>query len=245
MSNKIDLTGQTFGMLTVLCESNKRPWGKRRVMWECKCVCGETTLTSTSNLRGKKSERCNNWQRHPRNKKPITNTYTLIEDRVLVMCASGYKFIIDYSDFDFIKNHDWYINKNGYVYTTIKEKHYALHRLLLNAGEFEEVDHLSGKTSDYRRANLRKCTHAENQRNTKIRRQNKTGYKGVILPNGRKKYSASITFSGKTKYLGAYNTPEEAAAAYDKAAVSLYGEFARTNVMLGLLEVENENSKAI
>lgn len=49
-----DLTGQRFGMLTVvkLHHIHTRTQSKRRVyMWECKCDCGNTTLASSTNLK--------------------------------------------------------------------------------------------------------------------------------------------------------------------------------------------------
>ena len=45
-------------------------------------------------------------------------------------------------------------------------------------------------------------------------------------------YRAYIYYKGKQIALGYYDNPEEAAAAYDKAAVFYFGEYARTNQML-------------
>jgi hypothetical protein len=50
--------------------------------------------------------------------------------------------------------------------------------------------------------------------------------KGVtLLDNGR--YQARIMADKQRFFLGSFSTPEEAHAAYCKAAVELHGEFAR------------------
>ena len=52
MGKFVDLTGQKFGRLTVLfrVEDNIESNGRKRVMWHCKCDCGNETDISGSNL---------------------------------------------------------------------------------------------------------------------------------------------------------------------------------------------------
>jgi len=113
-----------------------------------------------------------------------------------------------------------------------------LHRLLTKAPEEAVVDHINGDPSDNRRCNLRITTQSGNLRNSRLRSDSTTGYKGVSLDKRDGMYRAYINYKGKQISLGYYDTPEEAAAAYDKAAVFYFGEFARTNQMLQ--EEENE-----
>jgi hypothetical protein len=54
-------------------------------------------------------------------------------------------------------------------------------------------------------------------------------YKGVSI-------RAFIKSDNRLIFLGVYETPEDAARAYDEAAIRLHGEHAVTNKMLGLLE---------
>ena len=54
-----------------------------------------------------------------------------------------------------------------------------------------------------------------------------TGYKGVRL--FKNKWGARIQVKGERKFLGLFNTAEEAAKAYDVAAMELHGEFANLN----------------
>lgn len=139
-------------------------------------------------------------------------------------------FIVDVSDYELICGHRWYISAYGYPVTSIPGGgKMFLHRLLLNAVAGVEVDHISGDKLDNRRSNLRPVNKRENQCNVKPRSTNTTGYKGVCNhKNG--KYAAAIK-AGRNIYLGYFSTPEEAAAAYNAAAIKHFGEYARLNVI--------------
>ena len=93
------------------------------------------------------------------------------------------------------------------------------------------MDHINGNRNDNRRSNLRICSAKENTRNQKLRSNNTTGYKGVSYDQRRKKYIASITVDYKSKFLGYFSDPIEAALKYDQAAILLFGEYARPNFM--------------
>jgi hypothetical protein len=55
----IDLTGQTFGKLTVLKRASQR-WGQRRSIWTCACACGnpETVNVAGASLRNNHTRSC-------------------------------------------------------------------------------------------------------------------------------------------------------------------------------------------
>ena len=56
-SKKLSLTGERFGKLVVVRQSEERDkWNK--IVWECKCDCGNTTLVPTGSLRGNNTTSC-------------------------------------------------------------------------------------------------------------------------------------------------------------------------------------------
>lgn len=57
MGKKIDLTGQTFGWLTVLYENSDRRY-KDRVYWVCRCKCGTIKAVRSGDLRSGKTISC-------------------------------------------------------------------------------------------------------------------------------------------------------------------------------------------
>lgn len=111
-------------------------------------------------------------------------------------------------------------------------KKVRLHRILLSAPKGVQVDHRDGDGLNNRRTNLRLCTHGQNQQNRKAV-VSKSGYKGVKRIDKKPQWSvrwiAAIKKDGRSRHLGSYDTAEEAARAYDRAAVQLFGEFASLN----------------
>jgi hypothetical protein len=122
-------------------------------------------------------------------------------------------------------------DRNGYLVLRFRkegrrQKVYA-HRaaFFLAHGRWpKQLDHANGDKTDNRLCNLRECTPAQNAVN-RVADKNMHGYRGVYLNARDKRYEA---YCGDT-YVGGGKTPEEAARAYDAAAIRIYGEFARLN----------------
>jgi hypothetical protein len=98
------------------------------------------------------------------------------------------------------------------------------------------VDHINGDPTDNRIENLRLATPAQNAANQGLQKRSATGYKGVRWEKAKQRYVSSVGWEGKTRHIGYFDCPVEAAKAYDARLVELYGEFARTNKMMGLYE---------
>lgn len=121
-------------------------------------------------------------------------------------------------------------NSTGYIRIRYDGILYHAHRLAwpYTYGEWpsNEIDHINGTQNDNRLINLRPANRRQQCANTRINARNKVGMKGVCRTrNGR--YAAYIKINGKSKYLGAFDTPEEAHLAYQIAAMEAHGEFAR------------------
>ena len=106
-----------------------------------------------------------------------------------------------------------------------------LHRVILDVFDPSiQVDHINRNIHDNRKSNLRLCSHRENILNRGIQGNNTSGYKGVHkIKNEENVWMAHIGVNGAKLYLGRYNTPEEAAKVYNKAAIKYFGDFAKVN----------------
>lgn len=135
-------------------------------------------------------------------------------------------------------------DSSGHLYidvTVLGLRRAPLHRLawaFVYQDMPEQIDHINGIPSDNRIVNLRAATPLENHYNAGLRKDNKSGVKGVRWSEKGQKWLARIRANSKEIHLGSFDSKLEAALAYDSAAVKLHKKFARTNAMLGLLPKE-------
>lgn len=158
-----------------------------------------------------------------------------------ITLTQGKVALVDNADFEHFNqwkwqarkkpNNKWYaVRSEGYPKQ--KQKTVFMHREILNAPEGMEPDHINGDGLDNRRENLRISTHTQNIWNSRKRRDNSSGYKGVTRYNKKgvkKRWVARIQYDKRRIYLGSYERRESAARAYDAAAKRLYGKFANLN----------------
>ena len=124
-----------------------------------------------------------------------------------------------------------YVNQSGYRHIIVDGEEYKAHRLawLHVTGKWarKRIDHADGDLNNNRFSNLREATHSQNLANSRLRRDNKVGLKGVCQERTTGRWMANINKDGRRHYLGLFDSPEEAHAAYCDAAARLHGEFAR------------------
>lgn len=136
--------------------------------------------------------------------------------------------LVDDQDYEWLNRFKWVYKGTGVCRSfsfNHKKYHVYMHRLLLGARDGLEVDHINHDPLDNRRSNLRLCTHRQNLYN---REKRQDGYKGVFKqPNGG--WRAQVKCNGKPYYLGCFKDSVEAARAYDRKAIELFGEFADVN----------------
>lgn len=129
---------------------------------------------------------------------------------------SGQVTLIDNDLAEWASGSRWSIGGSGYVarYVTVNgfRKSEFLHRLIADAPQGVEVDHINGDRLDNRRSNLRLATRSENERaKSRARKDSRSGVRGVIWIAERKKYRAYTTLNGRNMYLGYFKTLSEAA----------------------------------
>jgi hypothetical protein len=152
-----------------------------------------------------------------------------------ILLSRGLATIVDVDDFWLLSRWKWRPLQGArpYVFRTPRigprsENRKAcvyMHRLILGAKPDEQVDHINANVLDNRRSNLRLCTPSQNMANVEYPRPHV--YRGVT-PYFYK-WQARISVGNKTKYLGLFRTAEDAAVAYNRAAIEEFGEFARLN----------------
>lgn len=117
------------------------------------------------------------------------------------------------------------LNSKGYFCCCIEYKSYLLHRVIwfYMTGEWpNQIDHINGIRTDNRWCNLREVSPAENNKNQKLRTDNKSKQVGVFWFKQHQKWGANIRINKKLKYLGIFDEFEDAVAVR-KAAEIKYG----------------------
>lgn len=103
------------------------------------------------------------------------------------------------------------------------------------AGACQHVDHDDGDGLNNRRSNLKPGSCSQNLMNQSKWRGRKTlsRFKGVSSGNRHHKWRAYIKLDGRQIWLGYFDIEEEAAEAYNSAAIQLFGDRARLNEVRG------------
>lgn len=116
----------------------------------------------------------------------------------------------------------------------INGKNHSTHRLifLYHHGFLPDfLDHIDGDKQNNKIENLRPASRAQNGMNRESYKNSSSKYKGVYWRKDNNKWQAHIRINNKPKYLGYFTVEEDAAIAYNIAAIKYYGEYARLNEM--------------
>lgn len=151
----------------------------------------------------------------------------------IIALTNGMEVKVDDQDFEELSKFRWYFGfyqpgrpERGRAFRSENRKSIQMSRQIMGAQPGQIVDHVNGDGLDNQRDNLRFCTHQQNMQNRGATQGKK--YKGVHRYGNQ--WLAEIGVNGTNRIVGAFDTPEEAALAYDKAARELFGEFARVNL---------------
>lgn len=158
--------------------------------------------------------------------------------------AAGRVTRIDDGDFDLVNSHRWNCHEEArehnrthgpYAKTKIvtladdgtpKVAWIFMHVMIMG---FVGVDHADHDGLNNQRSNLRAADTAQNNYNQRPRIGTASRYKGVTWHKKVRKWQATIKLGGRCVYLGVYTSEEDAARAYDVAALEAYGERAYLN----------------
>ena len=223
---KKDYTGKRYGRLVVIGRNPNDhifPSGKKCPMWDCQCDCGGFKTTMQWSLDNGDTTSCGCYNAEingERGRKQLKkyNKYNLESaDYGIGYTEKGDEFWFDKEDYDLIKDYCWNYNGDGYlsaVDATIK-KHIKFHRLVMNAPEDLDVDHIvhpprKANKYDNRKSNLRIATNQENTFNHHLSIANTSGVTGVTWSKSHNKWQAYIGHNMKHIHLGYFDDFEEA-----------------------------------
>lgn len=134
---------------------------------------------------------------------------------------------IDLEDVDKCINYKWSLNKLNYVCCKHNKTTIFLHRFLMDLSHEnkETIDHIDRNKLNNRKSNLRYCNQSQNNTNTKIRKDNTSGFKGVYFNKEKQKWRAYIFINKKYKSLGYFDKLEDAVYIRNIFAQKQYKEF--------------------
>lgn len=145
--------------------------------------------------------------------------------------TKGYVALIDEEDEEAVRQYSWRAMVKSYTTYAFSLRNGVaqyMHRVVLPGAQM--IDHIDHNGLNNTRDNLRACTAQMNCANSRRRPGKRSeGYRGVRSQPRRNGWQARIKVLGKDYYLGTYDTPIDAAKAYDRAAFDAFGEFATLN----------------
>lgn len=169
--------------------------------------------------------------------------YKEIGSHIEVILPCGRITLISNEDKKYLEIFPYWRYSCGYVsvtryhkteYGTARED-YRYHRILLNSPKGFEVDHINRNKLDNRRINLRLASRSENSANKAKAKGTTSIYRGVcyrVKINKKNPWGAYISKNKKRIELGYYPTEHDAALAYNKKSLEIYGDFAFLNEII-------------
>lgn len=144
----------------------------------------------------------------------------------LIPLSQGKVALVDDADYPFLLDFRWCYRaerngRQGYAVrhrkVEGKDRLCYLHRVIIPAPEGHEVIFLNHDRLDCRRANLQVVTKEESRRHHRVRRDSKSGIKGVRYNPENNSWSAYVYRNGHAYHVGTYVSQEQASSAYEEA----------------------------
>ena len=197
MPSMIDITGLRFGMLVVL-KKDESP--HRKLRWWCKCDCGVTKSVDGSSLRGRRSTSCGCQRRDKLSESSITHGRSgtreyRIWKNIKARCLN--------------KNLPTAQHYSGRGISMCAEWENSFVKFFMDMGPIPSQKHSIDRidvNGNYEPGNCRWATQQTQARNTRIRKDNLTGCRGVTWCREKNKWMVTIRYGGKKHRIGRFET---------------------------------------
>jgi hypothetical protein len=158
-----------------------------------------------------------------------------------IVLTRGKVSLVDAWNYDWLNQFKWFAHRDvkgrWYAVRNVrlpngKQTRQLMHRAIMGNPEGLEIDHKDRAPEgglDNREANLRVASLSQNRCNTGVRKDSKSGFKGVTWNAKADKWSARIWINKRCIFLGYFDSPIEAAKVYNDASVKYHGEFGFQN----------------
>lgn len=206
MGRYVDITGQKYGRLTALSDVGKDIRNGR--VWRCLCECGNYVNVPSNKLRQNHTRSCGCWKNesasdrfktHGQSRRtPEYRTWSAMKTRCTNPNAQHYD---KYGGRGISISPRWVDNFDNF-YEDMGPKPSPKHSI-------DRID----VNGNYEPGNCRWATKTEQSRNTRLRKDNTSGVRGVAWFKPAQKWRAQIRIDMKFTVLGYYNTFEEAVEA--------------------------------
>lgn len=162
----------------------------------------------------------------------------IVGDVGFLSLSQGKTAVFDAADAEHVLGHVWWAAKGKNTHYVVARARFSdgrvstlfLHRAIMEPPEGFVVDHINGDGLDNRRANLRVVTVAQNNMNSRVRNDSKSGIKGAFYNAKTGAYYSRIKVDGRYIQLGSFATAEDAANAYAAASAKYHGPYGRTHL---------------
>ncbi|MFB0845749.1 AP2 domain-containing protein [Paenibacillus oleatilyticus] len=207
----VDLTGMTFGRLTVIERGKNSKTGQ--AYWWCFCECGEVKQFRGTHLTSGRSTSC--------------GCYSV--DRAIKHRMSGTPEYRAYYNMikrcEYINDHR-YMDYGGRGIRVCPEWRESFEQFLADMGPRPTRNHSIDRidvNGHYEPKNCRWAVKETQEHNKRPRKDSPVGVRGVRHDGQSGKYIAQIYVNGKTRRIGTFITLEEASAARKEAEARFWG----------------------
>ncbi len=152
--------------------------------------------------------------------------------------------LVDEDDFIHFSKFKWHCGKEGYAMGWMGGgRKVYLHRMIMNAPDGLEVDHINRIRLDNKKSNLRICTQVENKRNARKKNRD-SQYHGIRRDNTGKKWIVTLRNNEENpRFLGTFTNEIAAVNARNYYAKIYHKEFALINDVVFMEKEEWEKYK--